>query len=138
MTTLTRSVWRRLQKCYKAVSFFLQLLTFSKALRNLSILVLVEVGQSARSFCELSGRTIPVIGDVIVALVNMGISLQGIEAFAKRDGRQIIPMPSQASQQKQLNLLQAGTKSSHPPHMPNYLPSLPDPHAYVRTPVINK
>lgn len=97
--------------------------------------VLVEVGQSARSYCELSGRTIPVLGDVVVALVNMGISLQGISEFAKRENRQIIPMPAQASQQKQLNLLQAGTKSSHPPHIPNYLPVLPDPHAYVRTPV---
>ncbi|XP_017469908.1 PREDICTED: transcription initiation factor TFIID subunit 8-like isoform X4 [Rhagoletis zephyria] len=96
--------------------------------------LLVEVGQSARSYCELSGRTIPVVGDVVVALVNMGISMQGIEAFAKREGRQIIPLPPQASQQKQLNLLQAGTKSSHPPHVPNYLPALPDPHAYVRTP----
>ncbi|KAI8122840.1 Transcription initiation factor TFIID subunit 8 [Lucilia cuprina] len=96
--------------------------------------MLVEVGQSARSYCELSGRTIPVIGDVIVSLVNMGVSLQGIEAFAKREGRQIISMPAQQQQQKQLNLLQAGTKSQHPPHILPYLPLFPDPHAYVRTP----
>ncbi|XP_075157577.1 transcription initiation factor TFIID subunit 8-like [Haematobia irritans] len=96
--------------------------------------LLVEVGQSARSYCELSGRTIPVVGDVVVALVNMGISLQGIEGFAKREGRQIISMPPQQQQQKQLNLLQAGTKSHHPPHILPYLPLFPDPHAYVRTP----
>lgn len=98
--------------------------------------MLVEVGQSARSYCELSGRTIPVIGDVVVSLVNMGISLQGIEGFAKRDGRQIISMPAQQQQQKQLNLLQAGTKSQHPAHILSYLPLFPDPHAYVRTPVM--
>ncbi|XP_013108241.1 transcription initiation factor TFIID subunit 8 isoform X3 [Stomoxys calcitrans] len=96
--------------------------------------LLVEVGQSARSYCELSGRTIPVVGDVVVALVNMGVSLQGIENFAKREGRQIISMPPQQQQQKQLNLLQAGTKSHHPPHILPYLPLFPDPHAYVRTP----
>ncbi|XP_061389378.1 transcription initiation factor TFIID subunit 8 [Musca vetustissima] len=96
--------------------------------------LLVEVGQSARSYCELSGRTIPVVGDVVVALVNMGISLQGIEAFAKREGRQIISMPPQQQSNKQLPLLQAGTKSQHPPHILPYLPLFPDPHAYVRTP----
>ncbi|TMW48987.1 hypothetical protein DOY81_005931, partial [Sarcophaga bullata] len=96
--------------------------------------MLIEIGQSARSYCELSGRTIPVIGDVVVSLVNMGISLQGIEAFAKREGRQLITMPPQQQQQKQLNLLQAGTKSQHPPHISPYLPLFPDPHAYVRTP----
>lgn len=100
--------------------------------------MLIEVGQSARSYCELSGRTIPVIGDVVVSLVNMGISLHGIEAFAKREGRQIISLPPQQQQQKQLNLLQAGTKSQHPPHISPYLPLFPDPHAYVRTPVKKK
>lgn len=97
--------------------------------------MLVEIGQSSRNYCELSGRTTPVIGDVVVALINMGISLQGIDSFGKRDSRHIIPTPQQASQQKQLNLLQAGTKNAHPPHIPNYLPALPDPHAYIRTPV---
>lgn len=98
--------------------------------------VIVEIGQSSRNYCELSGRTQPVIGDVIVALINMGISLQGIESFAKRDNRHLIPTPTQMGAQKQINLLQAGTKSAHPPYIPNHLPVLPDPHAYIRTPVI--
>ena len=97
--------------------------------------VLVEIGQSSRNYCELSGRTVPVIGDVVVALVNMGMSLQGLESFGTRITRQIIQTPQQMSAQKQLNLLQAGTKSSHPPHIPSFLPVLPDPHAYIRTPV---
>lgn len=104
--------------------------TFAEMMQSL----ITEVGVSARSYCELSGRTIPVLGDVVVALVNMGISLKGLEAFAKRDNRQTIPLPSQASQQKQLNLLQAGTKNAHPPYIPSYFPVLPDPHAYIRTP----
>uniref|UniRef100_A0A1L8DI39 Transcription initiation factor TFIID subunit 8 n=1 Tax=Nyssomyia neivai TaxID=330878 RepID=A0A1L8DI39_9DIPT len=93
-----------------------------------------ELGQSSRNYCELSGRTIPVIGDVVIALINMGISIQGLEAFAKRDGRHTIPTPQQVSTQKQLNLLQAGTKNPHPSHIPGHLPALPDPHAYIRTP----
>lgn len=104
--------------------------TLSEVIQSL----ITEVGISARSYCELSGRTIPLLGDVIVALANMGISLQLLESFAKRENREIFPLPSQASQQKQLNLLQAGLKNAHPPHIPSYYPVLPDPHAYIRTP----
>lgn len=100
-----------------------------------SVIVITEIGQSSRNYCELSGRTQPVIGDVVVALINSGISIQGLETFAKRENRVILQPPQQISSTKQLSLLQAGTKNSHPPHIPNHLPVLPDPHAYIRTPV---
>lgn len=96
--------------------------------------MIVEISNTARSYAELSGRTQPVIGDVVVALINLGISLQGITSYAKRENMPTIPSPQQAAGQKQLCLLQAGTKLSHPPHISNYLPDLPDPHAYIRTP----
>lgn len=70
-----------------------------------------------------------------MALVNAGISVQGLESFAKRENRTILQPPQQISSQKQLSLLQAGTKNSHPSHIPSHLPVLPDPHAYIRTPV---
>uniref|UniRef100_A0A2M4BUB4 Transcription initiation factor TFIID subunit 8 n=1 Tax=Anopheles marajoara TaxID=58244 RepID=A0A2M4BUB4_9DIPT len=95
---------------------------------------LVELGHSGRNYCELAGRTQPVIGDVVVALINMGISIQGLDSFAKRDGRAILPHPQQAQAQKQQSILQAGQKNSHPSHIPNHLPPFPDPHAYIRTP----
>lgn len=97
--------------------------------------VISEIGQSSRNYCELSGRTQPVIGDVIVALVNNGLSLEGLESYAKRDNRHIIQPPQQINPTKQFSLLQAGTKNNHPSHIPNHLPVLPDPHAYIRTPV---
>uniref|UniRef100_A0A182R170 Transcription initiation factor TFIID subunit 8 n=1 Tax=Anopheles farauti TaxID=69004 RepID=A0A182R170_9DIPT len=95
---------------------------------------LVELGSSARNYCELAGRTQPVIGDVVVALVNMGISIRGLDTFAKREGRHVLPPPQQALAQKQQSILQAGQKISHPSHIPNHLPPFPDPHAYIRTP----
>lgn len=64
----------------------------------------------------------------------MGISTNGITSFVKRKDIHKIPVPQPISTQKQLNLLQAGTKQSHPSHIPSYLPALPDPHAYIRTP----
>lgn len=71
----------------------------------------------------------------MVSLINLGLTLDGIAAYGKRDSRPIIPAPQQISAQKPINLLQAGTKLSHPSHIPHHLPPLPDPHAYIRTPV---
>lgn len=99
--------------------------------------MLVEVARTSRDYAELSGRSQPVIGDVVVSLINLGITLDGITTYGRRENRPIIPAPQQISAQKQISLLQAGTKLSHPPHIPHHLPPLPDPHAYIRTPVIN-
>lgn len=95
---------------------------------------IVELGESTRSYCELSGRTEPVIADVILALVNMGIRLDNIETYGKRPNRTVLPPLQQQTQSKQLSILQAGVKQSHPPYIPEYLPQFPDPHAYIRTP----
>ncbi|XP_011313783.1 transcription initiation factor TFIID subunit 8-like isoform X2 [Fopius arisanus] len=95
---------------------------------------IVEVGESARNYSELAGRTEPLIADVIVALINMGIKLDGLESYGKRPQKTVLPQLQQQTQSKQLNILQAGVKQPHPSHIPNYLPAFPDPHAYIRTP----
>lgn len=97
--------------------------------------MLCEVGQSARNYCELSGRTEILVADVILALVNAGIKLDGLHTYGLRRSRPTVPTLSQQTATKQLNILQAGVKQSHPPHIPSHLPPLPDPHAYIRTPV---
>lgn len=99
-----------------------------------TISVLVEIGQSSKNYCELSGRTQPVIGDVVISLINMGITIDGLSAYAKRDSKKVLPQPQQMQVQKQLSILQAGNKQPHPSYVPGHLPVLPDPHAYIRTP----
>lgn len=37
------------------------------------VAVLSEVGNSARGYCELAGRVEPVLGDIMMALINMGM-----------------------------------------------------------------
>lgn len=95
--------------------------------------VITEIAYTSKNYAELSGRTQPFLGDIVVALTNLGIPLHGIKEFVKRD-IQKIPPPQTITTQKPLSLLQAGTKQSHPAHIPSHLPPLPDPHAYVRTP----
>ncbi|EEB12647.1 transcription initiation factor TFIID subunit, putative [Pediculus humanus corporis] len=96
--------------------------------------LITELGYSSHCYCELSGRTEPVIGDVVIALVNMGISLEGIESHARRQNRTTVQAPTSATQPKQLSILQAGVKQTPPSHVPDYFPVFPDPHAYIRTP----
>ncbi|EDW06855.1 transcription initiation factor TFIID subunit 8 [Drosophila mojavensis] len=96
--------------------------------------LLFEVGNSAHSYCELGGRTMPTVGDVSLALINMGINISSLESYARRVNHTPIPLPPQQTQQRQLSLLQAGNKAPHPHYVPSYLPPMPDPHAYIRTP----
>lgn len=37
-----------------------------------SFTVITELGNSAKGYCELSGRVEPVVSDVVMALINMG------------------------------------------------------------------
>ncbi|XP_045516498.1 transcription initiation factor TFIID subunit 8 [Pieris brassicae] len=93
-----------------------------------------EVGNSANRYCELSGRVEPVLADVMLALINMGISLQGLEQYAARPNRHVIQPPQQAPVPRTPAMLSAGSKAKPSPHIPFHLPAFPDPHAYIRTP----
>ncbi|KAJ1524857.1 hypothetical protein ONE63_009724 [Megalurothrips usitatus] len=95
---------------------------------------LTECGNSSKSYCELAGRTEPVIGDVIIALVNMGYNLEGIQAYGRRPARTTVPTPLPSAAPKPTNILQAGLKQRFPSHIPGHMPEFPDPHAYIRTP----
>ncbi|XP_068151669.1 transcription initiation factor TFIID subunit 8 isoform X1 [Drosophila tropicalis] len=96
--------------------------------------IIVEIGNSAHNYCELSGRTLPTVGDVSLALINMGINVSSLEPYLRRETHTPIPLPPQQMQQRQLSLLQAGSKSTHPHYVPSFFPAMPDPHAYIRTP----
>lgn len=75
------------------------------------------------------------LGDVVLALINMGVSLKGLDAFGKKIGAlPPIAAPQQVAVQKQNHLLAAGKKQSLPSYIPSHFPALPDPHAYIRTP----
>ena len=95
---------------------------------------LIELGRSSRAFGELSGRTQPMLSDVVLAMIEMGIDVESIPAYANRQNRKVIqpcmtslPVPNPRN-------LSAGEKQSHPVHIPDYLPLFPDPHTYIKTP----
>lgn len=70
-----------------------------------------------------------------MALVSMGINHTSLESYAKRPKRLVLPTPTQATVTKPTGILQTGQKRPHPGHIADHLPSFPDSHAYVQTPV---
>lgn len=97
--------------------------------------VIIEIGKTSRTFCEAVGRVEPLPADVVLALTELGVRVNGLEEYAFRSNRLKLPSPTQTTQNKQLSLLTAGSKQHLPAYIPNYLPQFPDPHAYTRTPV---
>ena len=96
--------------------------------------LIFEIGRSSRAFAELSGRTEPLVGDIVVALIEMGLNCDSIASYALRPNRVIIPSPQVMAKQSTPRILQAGDKKSLSTYIPDYLPPYPDPHSYIRTP----
>lgn len=94
---------------------------------------ITELGRSTRAFSELSCRTDPMISDVVMSLVEMGQDVQKLQAYTKRNNKMRFMPPEQAIQTQSPRTLQVGQKSSHPSHIPDYLPPFPDPHTYIKT-----
>lgn len=92
----------------------------------------------SKNYCELAGRNEPVIADIILSFVEMGIDFNKLEEkYQQMKSKKLPILPQLQPQQppKQIAMLQAGTKQPLPNHIPQHLPMFPDPHAYVRTPV---
>ncbi|XKL63637.1 hypothetical protein PGB90_006001 [Kerria lacca] len=101
--------------------------------------LIVEIGKTSRMFCEAAGRVKPLPSDLILALIDLGIKINGMEEYIFRPQRHILSTPVQlAAPAKQLAMLAAGSKQHLPHYVPNHLPQFPDPHAYTRTPTHKK
>jgi len=109
----------------------------SQALETMTELtqsLITELGRSARAFCELAGRVEPVVADLVLALVEMSVPMEGLREYALRQGRLTVQPPGQVVASKQTAILHTGNKKRHPGHIPDHLPEMPDSHSYIRTP----
>ncbi|XP_060536759.1 transcription initiation factor TFIID subunit 8-like [Cylas formicarius] len=95
---------------------------------------LSEIGFLSKNYCELSGRTEPLIADVILGFTEMGFEFSSLENYIKSSKHSVLPSLQAQQAQKQLSMLSAGKKHDLPSYIPQHFPSFPDPHAYVRTP----
>ncbi|CAL1531251.1 unnamed protein product [Lymnaea stagnalis] len=93
-----------------------------------------EAGRTSSGYAELAGRTHVMPSDVVLALVEMGLDFTAIPTHAKRENKTVFLPPAQAPATVPSKILQVGEKRKHPAHIPEHLPSFPDPHTYIKTP----
>ncbi|ELU15820.1 hypothetical protein CAPTEDRAFT_183324 [Capitella teleta] len=104
-----------------------------ETLIEMVISFLTELGRSSRALSELSCRTEVMPGDVALALIEMGQRIDELVSYAKSTKHNVFIPPGHAPQQPPPRILQVGEKKGHPTHIPDYLPSFPDPHTYITT-----
>ncbi|XP_033100039.1 transcription initiation factor TFIID subunit 8-like [Anneissia japonica] len=93
---------------------------------------ITELGRTSRMMCELSGRTLPLVKDIAMAIVDMGSNVKDLQTYAKRCKKMALHQ-EQMRQGTTPKVLQAGIRKHHPNHIPHYLPEFPDPHSYIKT-----
>lgn len=100
----------------------------------------VELGRSSKAYAELAGRTEPFLGDVTLAMVEMGLNVHSLPAYVRRPGanKSVVPVPAKAVQPQSTRALQTGEKLPHPSYIPEYLPPFPDTHTYIKTPTTHQ
>lgn len=94
-----------------------------------------EIGRNSQSLAEHNGRCEVIPNDLIVTLIDMGLSIESILEFANRkDIIFRIPTPAYEQPQKQPTILHLGQKRPRHSYIPDYFPEFPDAHSYIRTP----
>lgn len=95
--------------------------------------LITELARSTKALAELGGRTHPLVADVIVALVEMGLNVDSIAAYGRRISKVHLVPPQKSAPSTEPRRLQVGRKRLHPSHIPDHMPAFPDPHTYIRS-----
>lgn len=95
--------------------------------------LITELARSSKAFAELGGRTQPLVADIVVALVEMGLNVDSIPVYGRRISKLHVMPPQKSVPSTDTRRLQVGTKRPHPSHIPDYMPAFPDPHTYIRS-----
>lgn len=94
---------------------------------------LLELSRSTKALCEFSGRSEPLVTDVIIAMVEMGVNFQSLAAYGKKQQNITLPAPLSNQPANEPKRLELGTQLARPSYIPDYLPEFPDAHCYIRT-----
>ncbi|GAB1610924.1 transcription initiation factor TFIID subunit 8-like [Argonauta hians] len=95
---------------------------------------LCEIGRSSQSYSELSGRTTPMLSDVVMSLIEMGTKIDQIPIYAKKPNKNVFIPPTHKHVPPLPGILETGERKQHPSYIPDYFPPFPGPHSYIRTP----
>lgn len=99
---------------------------------------IVEFGRSAKAFSELTGRTMPMVTDVAMAVSQMGSDVSTLRDYQRKLSRVKIPKQEMMYPTGTPATLETGQRKKHPSYVPDYLPVFPDPHTYIKTATFRK
>lgn len=108
--------------------------TAAETLTEMLQSILGEIGRSAQAYCELAGRTIPMLSDVSIALIEMGTNIEQVPVYAKKPNKNVFIPPIPKRVPPVPGILETGERKQHPSYIPDHYPSFPGPHSYIRTP----
>ncbi|KAK9873977.1 hypothetical protein WA026_002328 [Henosepilachna vigintioctopunctata] len=95
---------------------------------------LSQLSLLSRNYCELAGRSEPLVADILLGFIDMGIDFSSFDDYIKSAKYPHLPPIIVQQPPKQPNMLTTGVKQTLPQYIPSYLPEFPVPHAYIRTP----
>ncbi|PIK41833.1 putative transcription initiation factor TFIID subunit 8 [Apostichopus japonicus] len=99
---------------------------------------IIEFGRSSKSFSELTGRTMPMVTDVAMAVSQMGSDISNLREYQRKLSRVKIPKQEMMYPTGTPATLETGQRKKHPSYVPDYLPVFPDPHTYIKTATFKK
>lgn len=98
--------------------------------------IITEAGRSAQLLAEHNGRVDVTPKDAVLALIEMGLTVDSKEVLEYGKRRNIIRIPAPGGEQahKKPPILQLGQSRLSHPSIPEHYPPFPDAHTYIRTP----
>lgn len=95
---------------------------------------LVKLCRLTKAYGENSCRSQPLVDDVIIAAIEIGIDVQSLVTYGRRPYKITLPNPLPCQPSPEPRRFHLGTQLSRPSYIPDYLPEFPDAHCYIRTP----
>jgi len=94
-----------------------------------------EIGRECQMLAEHNGRCEVTPTDLVDTLIDLGLNVESILDYAKKKNLIFrIPTPGREQPQKQPTILHTGQSRPKHSYIPDYFPSFPDAHSYIRTP----
>lgn len=113
----------------------------NETLADLLLQYIAEIGSATHSYAELAGRVDCNVNDLLLALQDVGASVDDIMEYSEH--MEDVPfahsIPRFPALKKPAAFVSFSQKGEDPPaHIPSFLPAFPEKHTYVDTPVFTK
>jgi len=107
-----------------------------EALAEITQKYIEEIGITSHKYAESTSRTESNFNDIRQALKDLHVSLDDLRTFALVADD--LPFAKDSADNNVLPSVQETEEKQSQPHIPDFLPPFPSPHAYIHTPVFEE